>query len=1034
MKILLTRPCSVPSRRSVGLGASRSLPNFWRIALAVWLLAGAGGMFAQTAGVTAIFTGTLGDSAATTTGQSQPKATQASPSQPAIVFSSVSLGTSAPPQLTATFAVSGYSGSFTPTAVAHYGIDYTAGAVSCTGGSPTETCTIPITFTPTLPGSRKDALFLMNGTTRLATVLINGIGQAPMALNQPGALSVLYTSPSTYFYNSTVDENGTVYVIESGSIVAITKAGVATTLTTGSNHAVGVAIDGAGVLYIADGVVTSGLVTYDTVQGISGTLPIASSSGYFPAVAVGGAGNVYALDFSHLIDKVKPDGSLVQTPISPSFGQPTQLAVDSDEDVFFGNTQIDELTTGGTQTNINSTGSATDGLAVDAAKTLYATRYTNVNGVAELAAIDYNASQASLDSGSPLGLSLGSDGTLYVGNYNNLDKVDRGQGKLDFGQVFPGNAFQNATASIYNGGNQPLLFSNVSLTGDGYQFVTLSGTNCVTGTSVPPGAICSIGISFAPTHPGIYSGSLTVTTNSLNRTASAQTTALTGTVYGPYLAPSVNPVTFADSVINASNGPLTVTLVNQGSSFAGTLTNATSSDPAFVLDRTGCTTAIPVGSTCPLAITFTPTAINAYTATITLTYVSSNGGTALTSTFTVRGNGIAPPTPQAVLTPSTIAFPNQIVSTTSSFQTITVSNPGNASLSITGISLTGSGAANFAETTTCGASLAAGASCTIPVTFTPSGTASYSAAVSITDNAAGSPQSVTLSGVGIPAPTPVVSLTPASLTFPNTVVGVTSAAQSITLSNTGNATLNIAGISITGTNPTSFTAGGTCGPTLAAGSSCSIAVTFTPTAATALSASVTVTDNAAGSPHATTLAGTATAADFALSVSAPTQTLSSSGGTVQYTIAAAANSGSYSSPITFSISALPSGATASFAPPTVTPGTGQAATTLTITATHLNAFLAPSDRVPGRRRNTDPALLPVALVGVLCWFARRRKLPEMLRITRLFLLVAAILAFGSLTGCGNSPSTVVRPGTYTLTVTGTSSGGQHSTSITLVVN
>src|SRR6185312_7639023 len=224
----------------------------------------------------------------------------------------------------------------------------------------------------------------------------------------------------------------------------------------------------------------------------------------------------------------------------------------------------------------------------------------------------------------------------------------------------------------------------------------------------------------------------------------------------------------------------------------------------------------------------------AYTATITLTWIDSQTGAVLTNTFTATGTGITAPTPQAVLSATAVTFANQIVNTTSAAQSVTLSNFGNAALNITGISITGSGASNFAQTNNCGSSVAAGATCTISVTFTPGAATSYIASVSIADNAAGSPQTISVAGTGIPAPAPVVSLAPPSLTFAGTTVGTTSASQSITVSNTGNATLNISSISLTGANADSFSTGGTCGSTLAAGSSCAVTVTFTPTAASSL--------------------------------------------------------------------------------------------------------------------------------------------------------------------------------------------------------
>ena len=106
------------------------------------------------------------------------------------------------------------------------------------------------------------------------------------------------------------------------------------------------------------------------------------------------------------------------------------------------------------------------------------------------------------------------------------------------------------------------------------------------------------------------------------------------------------------------------------------------------------------------------------------------------------------------------------------------------------------------------------------------------------------------------AATPAVSLSPTSLTFASQTVGTTSAAQTITLKNTGAGALSISGIAASG----NFAETNTCGTSLAASASCTISVTFTPTAAGTLTGAITFTDNAAASPQAVSLSGTAVAA------------------------------------------------------------------------------------------------------------------------------------------------------------------------------
>jgi hypothetical protein len=197
---------------------------------------------------------------------------------------------------------------------------------------------------------------------------------------------------------------------------------------------------------------------------------------------------------------------------------------------------------------------------------------------------------------------------------------------------------------------------------------------------------------------------------------------------------------------------------------------------------------------------------------------------------------------------------------------VTIKNTGTATLNLTSETITGANATSFIKSaTTCGATLAAAATCTVSVEFKPAATGTLTAALSIADNAPGSPQTVTLTGTGTAA-APAVSLTPASIAFPVTIVGATSTAQTVTLKNTGSGALSISSIALGGANPTSFAEIGTCGTSLAAGGSCLLVVAFKPASAAALSGTLSVTDNAAGSPHTVSLTGTGTAA--------PTLTLS----------------------------------------------------------------------------------------------------------------------------------------------------------------
>jgi probable HAF family extracellular repeat protein len=229
-------------------------------------------------------------------------------------------------------------------------------------------------------------------------------------------------------------------------------------------------------------------------------------------------------------------------------------------------------------------------------------------------------------------------------------------------------------------------------------------------------------------------------------------------------------------------------------------------------------------------------------------FVASTQKAALSGAATISA-------PSAALSPTSVTFSTEAIGTTSAAKIVTLKNTGTTSLTITAIAIAGTNAGDFAQTHTCGSSLAAGASCNISVTFKPTASGMRAAALRITDNVAGSPQQVTLSGIGTTA-----KLSPVSLSFSTQAIGTTSAAKNVTLTNVGATTLTITSIAVTGTNAGDFVQTHTCGSSLAAGATCSISVTFRPTASGARSAALSITDNAAGSPQQVALGGTGTTA------------------------------------------------------------------------------------------------------------------------------------------------------------------------------
>jgi hypothetical protein len=217
---------------------------------------------------------------------------------------------------------------------------------------------------------------------------------------------------------------------------------------------------------------------------------------------------------------------------------------------------------------------------------------------------------------------------------------------------------------------------------------------------------------------------------------------------------------------------------------------------------------------------------------------------------TIKGNYVAVLLQSPItLSPASLTFPTMLVGTTSSSQTVTLTNKGTATLNISGIS----SSPDFLQKNNCGSSLAAGKSCGINIAFRPTKSGTLSGAVAITDDASTSPQTITLTGTGT-----VVSLSTPALDFGDQAVGTISASQQVTLTNVGTTALEISSIAINGYNADSFHEATTCGSILGPKSSCQIGVKFKPVSTGMLTANVEITDQGGASPQIVALSGNGT--------------------------------------------------------------------------------------------------------------------------------------------------------------------------------
>jgi hypothetical protein len=222
---------------------------------------------------------------------------------------------------------------------------------------------------------------------------------------------------------------------------------------------------------------------------------------------------------------------------------------------------------------------------------------------------------------------------------------------------------------------------------------------------------------------------------------------------------------------------------------------------------------------------------------------------------------------QLSISPTALSFGSVATGSSSTPQAVTVTNSGTAAAPVSSITTSG----DYSQTNNCGTGIAAGASCTVNVTFTP--TTAGSRTGDLTINASGVTNTVPLSGTGV-APGPILNPNPSSVSFPDTMVGSSSSARTVTVTNSGTASATVSGVAASG----DFSQTNNC-TTVAVGASCTVTVTFKPTASGARTGSVTLTSNANNSPTSISLTGNGIGADTNLARGKPASASSQVNGT-----------------------------------------------------------------------------------------------------------------------------------------------------------
>jgi hypothetical protein len=569
-------------------------------------------------------------------------------------------------------------------------------------------------------------------------------------------------------------------------------------------------------------------------------------------------------------------------------------------------------------------------------------------------------------------------------------------GAISAAQTF---TFTNTSAAVAETVSTPTISGDFAITAN----------TCVSTTIAATSGTCTITVVFKPTAVGSRTGTLTVPNSStgnttltatLNGTGLDTTATLTPTTatFGSIYAGGGTSTAQTFTVTNTSTVAITISSVKTSSNFTNTTT---------------CSGTLAAGATCTVSVIFAPTTSGSLTGTLTV--VNSSTANA-TLTATLIGTGL--PT-TATLTPASAAFGNVVLGLTSAAQSFVWTNT--SAIPLTVNSAVGSG--DFAVNSNgCGV-VAAGASCTIGVQFSPTVLGARTGTLTVTSTASAN---VTLTSALTGRGVADVESSLTALSFGNVDIGSSSAAQTVTITNYTNAAIALTSITIAG----DYADTTTCGASLPGLASCTVTIVFTPTATGARAGTLTIDTNDTKYP-VITVALTGNGVDFSVTIAPSSGSLVAGfGATPSVTLTPI---GGFNSSVAVSCDTTATGSTCT---PAQTTLMLSAATTFAMPITTTSEYTVIGyGGFGGPGRGGLWLAILAAISGLLLLFPGRRLL-QPLRLMLLLLVVGSISL--GLTGCSskfpdsNTPYTA--PGTYTYTVTATDGTLTHTAAYTLSVS
>ena len=552
---------------------------------------------------------------------------------------------------------------------------YAAGETCAAGSSYTagQSCTVNVSFNPKAPGQRLGAVILFDNSATpvtVATSLLSGIGTAPLAVIYPGTQTTVVSNlPDTF--GIAVDSSNNLYVgdIGDGSLVKETPQPgggyVATTIDPNLGFFGNIAVDGAGNVFVA---------AHNNNQVVEEQLNIATGV-YTPIVvfnsannglnqpyglAIDGAGAIYVGNGGQLLKETPRGSGYTQTLVDGTLGDIIGLAVDGSGNLYVadgGNAALLKETFAGgsyTQSTIATGLGNANGVAVDAGGTVYVVADASSNQVLRYApngSGGYTPLTSVGQFNRTNGVALAANGNLFVtddgagGLVYRIDVAD--PQTLPFSATAAGGSNGPQMVEFDNIGNAALTISTLASSSTNFT-VNAATTTCSTSAGLASAANCNLGVTFTPQAGGALTGMLNIADNSLNATSSAQLVNLTGT--GTQATP-VLAVANVTTVYGTPATTLSATVTYPGSTApTGAFIFTVGSGAAVTAS---CTAGTSGTATCTASYPTAALTVNSYTITGSLTADTSYAAASMTGTLAVTQA-----TPLLAVTNVTTSFSN----------------------------------------------------------------------------------------------------------------------------------------------------------------------------------------------------------------------------------------------------------------------------------------------------------------------------------------------------------------------------------------